>query len=297
MRVPFVRFATSFGLGRLLQSAQVPAALVLVTSAASLIACADENDPATWVKRLDDPARRSEAIGRLKGFFEMAMQDSKNNREDPKLKKVLTKKVLDHLATLSEEQPAEYRKFYDEFGNILRTGVSSDFENREKVAGLLRFHSTYGDDRDAVISLADYLKRAAEGQTQIYYLTGLNRDTLAAHPRLEAFRRRNLEVLLLDDPVDEFALVQLRQFQEKDLISIDSADVKFPESTNPVDLEVKSTPKHFPRVLELFRGALAPHAVVTLEHEHRVFGQVEELVEELVIEELGLRDARRIPLL
>lgn len=174
----------------------------------------------------------------------------------PKLKKVLTKKVLDHLTNLAEEQPDEYRKFYQEFGSILRTGVASDFENREKVGSLLRFHSTYGDDREAMISLDEYLQRAAEGQTQIYYLTGLNRDSLANHPRLAAFKRRNLEVLLLVDPVDEFALAQLHRYKEKDLISIDSADVKFPESTNPVDADVKTAPKQFPRILELFRGAL-----------------------------------------
>ncbi len=63
-------------------------------------------------------------------------------------------------------------------------------------------------------------------------------------------------MLLLVDPVDEFALAQLRSYKEKDLISIDSADVKFPESTNPADAEAKTAPKNFPRVLELFRGAL-----------------------------------------
>lgn len=174
----------------------------------------------------------------------------------PKLRKALTKKVLDHLSHLAEEKPDDYRKFFEEFGAILRTGIASDFENREKVASLLRFHSTYGDDRNALVSLDDYLKRAAEGQSQIYYLTGLNREALSAHPRLAPFRRRNLEVLLLVDPVDEFALAQLRRYKEKELISIDSADVKFPESTNPVDADVKPAPKSFPRVLELFRGAL-----------------------------------------
>jgi len=174
----------------------------------------------------------------------------------PKLKKVLTRKVLDHLASTAEDQPVEYRKFYDEFGSILRTGIASDFENREKIAGLLRFPSTYGDDRTAVVSLDDYLKRAAEGQTQIYYLTGMNQETLAAHPRLTPFRQRNLEVLLLADPVDEFALAQLRTYKEKELISIDSADVKFPESTNPTNVETPSAPKNLPRVIELFRGAL-----------------------------------------
>lgn len=174
----------------------------------------------------------------------------------PKLKRVLTKKVLDHLADLAQEQPEQYRKFIDQFGSILRTGVNSDWDNREKVATLLRFHSTYGDDRTAVISLEDYLKRAAEGQTQIYYLTGLQRDALANHPRLAAFQKRNLEVLLLDDPVDEYALAQLGEFQEKKLVSIDSADVTFPSSTDPVDADLAPAPKEMPRVIELFRGAL-----------------------------------------
>lgn len=174
----------------------------------------------------------------------------------PKLKRVLTKKVLDHLADLAQEQPEQYRKFIDQFGSILRTGVNSDWDNREKVATLLRFHSTYGDDRTAVISLEDYLKRAAEGQTQIYYLTGLQRDALANHPRLAAFQKRNLEVLLLDDPVDEYALAQLGEFKEKKLVSIDSADVTFPSSTDPVDADLVPAPKEMPRVIELFRGAL-----------------------------------------
>lgn len=175
----------------------------------------------------------------------------------PKLKKVLTKKVLDYLANSAEEQPDEYHKFFDEFGSILRTGIASDFENREKIASLLRFPSTHGDDRNAAVSLDDYLKRAAEGQTQIYYLTGIHREKLASHPRLAPFRARNLEVLLLVDPVDEFALAQLRQYKEKELISIDSADVKFPESTDPPQTEGESAPANFQRVIELFRGALA----------------------------------------
>ncbi len=175
----------------------------------------------------------------------------------PKLKRVLTKKVLDHLASLAEEDPAKYRRFHDEFGSILRTGLGSDWEHREKLGGLLRFHSTHGDDRDAVTSLDEYLKRAAEGQTQIYYLTGLKLESLAGHPRLTEFRKRNLEVLLLDDPVDEYALVQLRTYQEKTLVSIDSTDVKFPESTEPTDRADQTAPKGFTRVVELFRGALA----------------------------------------
>jgi len=184
----------------------------------------------------------------------------------PKLKKVLTRKVLDHLASVAADDPQAFQAFSKQFGSILRTGIGQDFENRERIGKLMRFQSTQTlgsglelpeGDEVRKTSLDEYLGRAAVGQEQIYYLAGTNVDSMSRHPHLEAFRKRNLEVLFLDDPVDEFALTQLRSFEGKDLISIDSADIRFPESTNPaVEAEAKKTPHHFTRVLELFRGAL-----------------------------------------
>ena len=188
----------------------------------------------------------------------------------PKLKKVLIKKVLDFLASFAEEQPESFKTFYQQFGPILRTGIGQDFEHREKIAKLMRFHSTHtasqasllaGSTKDQpippTVSLDNYIQRAVEGQTQIYYLSGPDLDALARHPLLEVFRKRNLEVLFLDDPIDEFALTQLRRYENKDLISIDSADVVFPESTKPADeSELKLKPKNLTRTIELFRGAL-----------------------------------------
>jgi molecular chaperone HtpG len=188
----------------------------------------------------------------------------------PKLKRVLTKKVLDYLSTLADEQVETFRTFYKQFGPILRTGIGHDFENRERIAKLMRFHSTHsaaegqilgeGSDGQAAIptvSLDEYIKRAATDLTQIYYLSGPDLGALSRHPHLEAFRKRNLEVLFLNDPIDEFALTQLYQYENKQLISIDSADVKFPDSTRPADEpERPATPAHFTRVVELFRGAL-----------------------------------------
>jgi len=186
-----------------------------------------------------------------------------------KLKKVLTRKVLDHLASLATDAPEKFTKFIQQFGAILRTGMGQDFENRERIARLMRFYSTSTlgtglalttpDERAAKrsCSLADYLSRAVPGQEQIYYLAGSSLDSLDHHPHLEAFRRRKLEVLFLDDPVDEFALSQLGTFEGKTLISIDSGDVKFPEASQPVDEPARRpTPARFTRVVELFRGAL-----------------------------------------
>ncbi|MDB5345749.1 MAG: heat shock protein Hsp90 [Schlesneria sp.] len=188
----------------------------------------------------------------------------------PKLKKVLTKKVLDYLDDLSEEQPETFKTFIAQFSSILRTGIATDFENRERIAKLMRFHSTFSatestlvsgglDDKAPApsVSLDEYLKRAPEGQSQIYYLSGPNLDAMQKSPHLEIFRKRNLEVLFLEDPIDEYALIQLRSYNGKEVMSIDGADIKFPESTNPADEgEAKETPKNFTRVVELFRGAL-----------------------------------------
>ena len=188
----------------------------------------------------------------------------------PKIKRVLTKKVLDHLATLAAEQTETFKTFYRQFGPILRTGIGHDFENRERIAKLMRFHSTHAAGPEVVVvgakidseaaptvSLDDYVARALTGQTQIYYLSGPDLGALSRHPHIEAFRKRKLEVLFLDDPVDEFALTQLHQYEGKDLISIDSAEVKFPESTEVAESAAReATPKNFTRVVELFRGAL-----------------------------------------
>jgi molecular chaperone HtpG len=187
----------------------------------------------------------------------------------PKLRRVLAKKVLDHLASIADEQAGTFQTFYEQFGPILRTGVGQDYENRERIAKLMRFHSTFtaaeseilagGKSKETTptVSLDGYLKRAAEGQSQIYYLSGPELGALTRHPHLEAFRKRNLEVLFLTDPIDEFALTQVHSYEGKDLISIDSADVKFPDSTKPKEEAApKAAPRNFTRVVELFRGAL-----------------------------------------
>ena len=174
----------------------------------------------------------------------------------PKLKKVLTRKVLDFLAEMAEERPEDFRAFHQQFGGVVRTGLSQDFENRERIARLMRFKSSNSSDAETLYSLDDYVKRVAEGQEQIYYLSGHDLPSLNKHPLMEPFRKRNLEVLFLTDPVDEFALNHLGVFEGKQIISIDSVDVKFPESTNPPEEAAKTAPKGLTRVLELFKGAL-----------------------------------------
>ncbi|KQT14099.1 molecular chaperone HtpG [Ramlibacter sp. Leaf400] len=138
-----------------------------------------------------------------------------------------TKRVLSMLEDLakhekdesaSEEARGQYAKFYAEFGAVLKEGLGEDFGNQERIARLLRFASTQSDT--ANVSLADYKARMKEGQEAIYYITA---DTLAAaknSPQLEVFRKKGIEVLLMTDRVDEWALNYLNEFDGTPLQSV-----------------------------------------------------------------------------
>ena len=154
-----------------------------------------------------------------------ALQDNTVFR---KMQKVITKKVLDHFDTFAEEHKDAYLRFYREFGVILREGISSDYENRDRLAKLLRFKSTDVMQSAELVSLEDYCSRATAGQEQIYFACGTDRDAVLRDPNLEVFRSRNLEVLILTDPADEFILSHLGEFQEKQIVSVDAADLKLP---------------------------------------------------------------------
>ncbi len=156
-----------------------------------------------------------------------ALQDNTVFR---KMQKVITRKVLDHLETLSEENPESYEKFYREFGVILREGVTNNDGNRDRVAALLRFGSTNSAGTTGV-SLKAYCDRVKAGQDQIYYACGTDQASVLRDPNLEVFRKRNVEVLLLTDPADEYVLSALGTFQDKTLVSIDAAELKLPPET------------------------------------------------------------------
>lgn len=196
-----------------------------------------------------------------------ALQDNTVFR---KIKKVLTKKVLTHLESVATEKPDDYLTFYRQFGITLREGLHSDFEHREDVAALLRFATTASppetsDKPEPLTGFADYLKRAPEGQKQIYFLGGPDRKSLEQNPNLELFRRKNLEVLLVTDPIDEFVLGNLRNFKDHDIVAIDSAQVELPPTTDADKAEeaqaqaaqtAAAESTGFQRVLELFRAEL-----------------------------------------
>ncbi|MFE0757605.1 molecular chaperone HtpG [Inquilinus sp. NPDC058860] len=129
-----------------------------------------------------------------------------------KIRQGVTKKVLAELGRKAKDDAEAYGTFWTAFGAVLKEGIYEDREQRDALLPLLRFRSTKGD---GLVSLEEYVGRMRPGQGEIWYITGDDAAALARSPQLEGFRARDVEVLLLTDPVDEFAVPSLGEFQGK----------------------------------------------------------------------------------
>ncbi|NWD78372.1 molecular chaperone HtpG [Pseudomonas gingeri] len=141
------------------------------------------------------------------------------------MKSALTKRVLDMLEKLAKNEPEQYKGFWKNFGQVMKEGPAEDFANKEKIAGLLRFASTLGDDGEQVVSLAEYLARAKDGQDKIYFLTGETYAQVKNSPHLEVFRKKGIEVLLLTDRIDEWLMSYLNEFDGKSFVDVARGDL------------------------------------------------------------------------
>ncbi len=136
------------------------------------------------------------------------------------IRKGCTSKVLALLADMAEKEPEQYASFWKEFGKVLKEGVGEDFANKDKIAALLRFASTKADTNEETVSLKDYIARMKDGQDKIYYVTAETFNAAKNSPHLEVFRKKGIEVLLMSDRVDEWALSYLTEFDGKQLVSV-----------------------------------------------------------------------------
>ncbi|KAA0947358.1 MULTISPECIES: molecular chaperone HtpG [unclassified Pseudomonas] len=141
------------------------------------------------------------------------------------MKSALTKRVLDMLEKLAKNEPEQYQGFWKNFGQVMKEGPAEDFANKEKIAGLLRFASTQGDDGEQNVSLTEYLARAKEGQDKIYYLSGETYAQVKNSPHLEVFRKKGIEVLLLTDRIDEWLMSYLSDFDGKSFVDVARGDL------------------------------------------------------------------------
>jgi len=142
------------------------------------------------------------------------------------IRKNIVKKVMDQIEEICEDKD-NFKKFYEQFGKNLKLGIHEDSTNRKKLAGYLRFYtSASGDD---FCSFADYVSRMKETQKDIYYITGESREVVATSSFVERLKKRGLEVIYMTEPIDEYVVQQLKEFDGKNLVSVTKEGLELPE--------------------------------------------------------------------
>ncbi|KRP07191.1 MAG: heat-shock protein Hsp90 [Methylophilales bacterium BACL14 MAG-120920-bin58] len=150
------------------------------------------------------------------------LQDS---RQVESIKSGTVKKVLSSLEDMAKKKPEDYKVFWKEFGRVLKEGPAEDFANKDKIAKLLRFSSTYDESDDQSVSLQDYVERMKPEQENIYFITADSYSAAKNSPHLEIFKKKKIEVLVLGDRVDEWMVSYLTEFDGKKLQSIAKGDL------------------------------------------------------------------------
>jgi molecular chaperone HtpG len=179
------------------------------------------------------------------------------NKQIDTIRAASVKKVLGLLEGMARNDAEKYQKFWDEFGNVIKEGPAEDQANKERIAKLLRFASTQGDGEKQTVSLEEYVSRMKEGQDKIYYITA---DSFAAannSPHLEVFRKKDIEVLLMGDRVDEWMMSFLDEFDGKPLQSIAKGELDLGELEDEQEKEeAKKSQEEHKDLLERMQQAL-----------------------------------------
>ena len=170
------------------------------------------------------------------------------NRIMAKIRSNSVKKILDRLKTIAGNKE-KYADFYDQYGRLIKEGVYQDFEHKEALTELLRFKSTKDD---GLVSLREYAERMREDQKSIYYITGQNQISLKNSPLLEMYNKKDIEVLILDDEIDEIIISSVPKYDEKDLKSVNrsgAADDFSEESDKDTEKSLQPVIKKMKKVL------------------------------------------------
>lgn len=174
------------------------------------------------------------------------------------MKSALTKRVLDMLSKMAKNKPEDYATFWKNFGQVLKEGPAEDYANKEKIAKLLRFSSTFTNSPEQDQSLDQYIERMKEGQDKIYYVVADNFNTAKNSPHLEVFRKKGLEVLLLTDRVDDWLMGHLMEYDGKPLQDVSKGELDLGAvETEEEKASQKETEKQFENMVSRMKTALS----------------------------------------
>merc|ERR1711875_15116 len=142
------------------------------------------------------------------------------------IRKNIVKKCIELIEEISEDKD-NFKKFYEQFSKNLKLGIHEDSTNRKKIAGYLRYYTSASGDEQA--SLTDYVSRMKENQKDIYYITGESKEVVAASAFVERLKKRGFEVVYMTEPIDEYVVQQLKEFDGKNLVSVTKEGLELPE--------------------------------------------------------------------
>merc|ERR1712007_403628 len=142
------------------------------------------------------------------------------------IRKNLVKKCMDLMDELNEDKDS-WKKFYEQFAKNIKLGMHEDTTNRKKLSGFLRYHTSASGDE--MCSLGDYVSRMKETQKDIYYITGENKEVVSQSAFVERLKKRGLEVVYMTEPIDEYVVQQMKEFDGKNLVSVTKEGLELPE--------------------------------------------------------------------
>ena len=170
-----------------------------------------------------------------------------------KIRQVLTSRILQILEDWSKNEKDKYLKFFNEFGSLLKMGITSDFSSREKLLELYRFPTSHVEN-DTLTGFEEYKARMKPEQKEIYYITGDSLNSIKSNPNLEYFSKKDYEVIFLADPVDAFVIPYVFEYNKTPLVSIDKADID--KNEEEADKETQENQNDLTQLIEIFKNKL-----------------------------------------